>query len=83
MGHRERIWLGSNEGTGLISPVSIFAIFENEDQAITLVKYLNNRYKNLNFTKDEIINPGELPFLDIFIKNEGKLVTLMLWETVY
>ena len=80
-------WLESYEGTG---PSfyrryvhDIFAIFENEEQANSFFNYLNNRHKNIKFTKDENLKPGELPFLDIFIKNQGELVTSVYQKKTY
>ena len=48
-----------------------------------LLDYLNSRHPNIKFTKDENLKPGELPFLDVLIKNHGELVTSVYHKDSY
>lgn len=86
MGVNETKWLNEYEGVG---PKfykryvdDIFAVFENEVEANCFFEYLNNRHRNIKFTKEYNDN-GSLPFLDIMINNSGNLITNVYHKSTY
>ena len=47
-----------------------FAIFENRDQALLFLNYLNSQHPNIDFTMEEE-SDGVLPFLDVRVARSG------------
>ena len=86
MGHHEKVWLEMADGGPTFYRRyvdDIFLTFENEECALSFLDYLNNRHPNIKFTKDGNLKPGVLPFLDVLIKNQGKLVTSVYHKDSY
>ena len=86
MGHHEK---GSLDDYKEVSPSfyrryvdDIFLVFENDTQALSFFDYLNTRHPNIKFTKDNT-KPGELPFLDVLIKNQNELRTSVYHKSTY
>ena len=86
MGYNEVNWL--TEYTGARPEVykryvdDIFAVFENLNDALLFMNYLNSRHPNIKFTKEENKN-GVLPFLDISISNFESFKTSVYHKSTY
>ena len=87
MGHHEKEWLENFSG---VAPSfyrryvdDIFLVFDNEAQALSFFIYLNERHPSIKFTKDDVIEPGALPFLDVYIKNQGEVCTSVYQKETY
>ena len=78
MGYNEKIWI--DEYTGSKPYVykrfvdDIFAVFENEKEALEFFTYINSKHQNIKFTMDKSEN-GKLPFLDILIFENNPVKT--------
>ena len=60
----------------------IFAVFDSRDEALLFLEYLNNRHRNIIFTKEENKN-GVLAFLDISIDNLNNYKTSVYHKATY
>ena len=87
MGHHEKEWLENFTGVG---PTfyrryvdDILLVFDNEAQALSFFHYLNERHPSIKFTKDDVIEPGVISFLDVYIKNQGELCTSVYQKETY
>ncbi|XP_057298046.1 uncharacterized protein LOC130628959 [Hydractinia symbiolongicarpus] len=72
MGVREKEWIKNYSGCG---PTyyrryvdDIFALFNDESEALAFFEYLNQRHPNIKFTLEKQVD-GRLPYLDILIEN--------------
>ena len=75
MGHHEGKWITNY---GETKPIfykrfvdDIFCLFNNENEAIKFLNYLNSQHANIKFT-DEKESLGKLPFLDVQIDKNNK-----------
>ena len=57
MGHHEKLWLKSPDGHSVKFyrryVDDIFYVFDNENDAITFLDFLNSRHPNLQFTVEQ------------------------------
>ena len=76
--HYEGIWLNEYEGDATLFyrryVDDIFAVFENRDQALGFLEYINSKHVNIKFTIEEN-NKGILNFLDVVVNNNDVLTT--------
>ena len=65
LGHYEGIWLNAYEGGAPLfyrrNVDDIFAVFENRDEALGFLEYINSKHVNIKFTIEEN-NQGLLTF---------------------
>ena len=87
MGHHEKNWIDSYGGP---KPSfyrryvdDIFCIFDNENQALNFLEYLNQQHPNIKFTFEKEVNQT-LPFLDILIDNSSDdIITSVFHKPTY
>ena len=86
LGHYKGIWLNEYEGD---IPLfyrryvdDIFAVFENRDQALGFVEYINSKHVNIKFTIEEN-NKGILHFLDVVVNNNDVLTTCVYHKPTF
>ncbi|XP_057308273.1 uncharacterized protein LOC130646150 [Hydractinia symbiolongicarpus] len=87
MGVKEKEWIKNYSGCG---PTyyrryvdDIFALFNDESEALAFFEYLNQRHPNIKFTLEKQVD-GKLPFLDILIENTSdKFYTSVFHKSTY
>ena len=87
MGHHEVNWINNYS---LEKPLfyrryvdDIFAVFDNENDAMNFLNFLNKQHPNIKFTFEKQVQ-DKLPFLDILIDNSStSLVTSVYHKQTY
>ena len=83
MGYHERNWLQEFDIGELLLYRSyaddIFCMFRNEINAENFFKHLNSKHLNIKFTMEKENNKF-LPFLDVLVKNEGRVFTTSMYR---
>ena len=78
MSHNENLWIQNYSGNKPLMYKryvdDIFLAFENKSDSDQFFAYLNDRHKNIKFTKEDEVDRS-LPFLDIKIQSSDTLKT--------
>ncbi len=74
IGHHEKIWIEQYSGPNALIfrryVDDIFALFNNENEDVSFLYYLNTRHSNIKFTLEKEAD-SKLPFLDVFIDSSN------------
>ena len=88
MSFHENIWINNYDNSKPIEYKryvdDIFCLFNNEQEALHFLEYLNNQHPNIKFTS-EPEKDGNLPFLDVNVdkKEEGGFYTSLFHKSSY
>ena len=61
---------------------TIFYLFENENQALVFLDFLNSQHPNLNFTKEKE-QMKQLPFLDVLNTCSDSFITSVYTKSTF
>ena len=83
MGFREEQWLNNYTDSPILFyrryVDDTFCVFNNEQDAMLFLDYLNTGHPNIRFTYEKQLE-GKLPFSDILVDNSSPLCTMSTYH---